>query len=72
MMAASTLIMGRIEEKVGQHGASFPTTSGDKKCIVFDGGQDVDSKPQHLFEYAVLGTIFAKEMYAFKIQQLVY
>ena len=64
MMAVSTLIMGRIEGVSRPTiGASFPTTSGDKKCIVFDAGASVDSKPQHLFEYAVLGTIFSKEMY---------
>lgn len=64
MMAASTLIMGRIEG-VGRPtiGASFPTTNGDRKCIVFDAGASVDSKPQHLFEYAILGSIFAREMY---------
>jgi phosphate acyltransferase len=63
MMAASTLIMGRIKG-VGRPtiGASFPSVQ-NKTCIVFDAGASVDSKPQHLFEYAVLGTIFAKEMY---------
>lgn len=63
VMAASTFIMGRI------HGVSRPTigatfpTEKEKFCIVFDAGSSVDSKPQHLFEYAVLGTIFAKEIY---------
>lgn len=63
MMAASTLIMGRI------HGVSRPTigasfpTSQNKKCLLFDVGASVDSKPQHLFEYAVLGSIYAKEMF---------
>ena len=63
MMAASTLIIGRIPG-VGRPtiGASFPTTEG-KFCIVFDAGASVDSKPQHLFEYAILGTIFSKEIY---------
>lgn len=64
MMAVSTLIMGRIEG-VGRPtiGASFPTAKFPKKCTVFDAGASVDSKPQHLFEYAVLGSIFSKEMY---------
>jgi glycerol-3-phosphate acyltransferase PlsX len=63
MLAASTLIMGRIKG-VGRPtiGASFPTIK-QKTCIVFDAGSSVDSKPQHLFEYAILGTIFAREMY---------
>jgi phosphate acyltransferase len=63
VLAASTLLMGRI------HGVSRPTigaafpTVGSKSCIVFDAGSSVDSKPQHLFEYAVLGSIFCREMY---------
>jgi phosphate acyltransferase len=63
MMAASTLIMGRIKG-VGRPtiGTSFPTTQ-PKVCIVFDAGASVDSKPQHLLEYAVLGTIYSKEIY---------
>lgn len=63
MMAASTLIMGRIEGVSRPTiGASFPTTQ-NKFCLLFDVGASVDSKPQHLFEYAILGSIFAKEIY---------
>lgn len=63
MMAASTLIMGRIQG-VGRPtiGASFPT-SQNKFCLLFDVGASVDSKPQHLFEYAVMGSIFAREIF---------
>ncbi len=63
MMAASTVLIGRIPG-VGRPtiGASFPTERG-KFCIVFDAGASVDSKPQHLFEYAILGSIFSKEIY---------
>ncbi len=63
MMAASTLLIGRIKG-VGRPtiGASFPSEKG-KFCIVFDAGASVDSKPQHLFEYAILGSIFSKEIY---------
>jgi len=63
MMAASTLLIGRIKG-VGRPtiGASFPTEKG-KFCNVFDAGASVDSKPQHLFEYAILGSIFSKEIY---------
>jgi glycerol-3-phosphate acyltransferase PlsX len=31
-------------------------------CYLFDVGASKDSKPIHLFEYAVMGTIFAKEI----------
>ncbi len=63
MLAASTLIMGRIPG-VGRPtiGASFPNAE-NKFTLLFDAGASVDSKPQHLLEYAALGTIFAHEIY---------
>jgi phosphate acyltransferase len=62
VMAASTIIIGRIQG-VGRPtiGSLIPTTGGIS--ILFDVGASVDSKPQHLLEYAVMGTIFAKEIY---------
>ncbi len=62
MMAASTLIMGRIKG-FGRPtiGAQFPTNSG-KNCTVYDVGASVDSKPIHLLDYAIMGTIYAEEM----------
>ena len=62
MMAASTLIIGRIPG-VGRPtiGAYMPNQSG--VCTVFDVGASVDSKPKHLLEYAIIGTIYAREMF---------
>ncbi len=66
MLAASTLIIGRIKGVSRPTiGASFPTTTKNRFCTVFDAGASVDSKPQHLFEYAILGSIFAKEIYGY-------
>jgi len=61
MMAASTLIMGRIPG-LGRPtiGAEMPNVNGI--CYLYDVGASKDSKPAHLFEYAVMGTIFAKVM----------
>ena len=63
VLAASTLIIGRIPG-VGRPtiGASFPNEQ-NKFTLLFDAGASVDSKAQHLFEYAILGTIFSKEIY---------
>jgi len=63
MLTASTLIMGRIPG-VGRPtiGASFPNAK-NKFTLLFDAGASVDSKPQHLLEYAAMGTIFSKEIY---------
>jgi len=59
MMAASTLIIGRIPG-LGRPtiGAEMPNVNGI--CYLYDVGASKDSKPIHLFEYAVMGTIFAK------------
>jgi glycerol-3-phosphate acyltransferase PlsX len=61
MMAASTLIIGRIPG-LGRPtiGAEMPSIKG--VCYLYDVGASKDSKPIHLFEYAIMGTIFAKEM----------
>jgi phosphate acyltransferase len=61
MMAASTLIIGRIPG-LGRPtiGAEMPNVNGT--CYLYDVGASKDSKPTHLFEYAIMGTIFAKEM----------
>lgn len=66
MLAASTLIMGRIPG-VGRPtiGASFPNQKGTF-TLVFDAGASVDSKPQHLLEYAAMGSIFCKEIFGVK------
>jgi len=61
MMAASTLIIGRIPG-LGRPtiGAEMPNVNGI--CYLYDVGASKDSKPSHLFEYAIMGNIFAKEM----------
>jgi len=60
-MSASTLIMGRIPG-VGRPtiGAEMPNVYG--VCYLYDVGAGKDAKPNHLFEYAVMGSIYAKEM----------
>lgn len=61
MMSASTLIMGRIAG-VGRPtiGAEMPNVNGI--CYLYDVGAGKDAKASHLFEYAIMGTIYAKEM----------
>ncbi|HQF43099.1 MAG TPA: phosphate acyltransferase PlsX, partial [Ignavibacteriaceae bacterium] len=61
VMSAATLIMGRIKG-VGRPtiGAEMPNVNGI--CYLYDVGAGKDAKPSHLFEYAVMGTIYAREM----------
>jgi glycerol-3-phosphate acyltransferase PlsX len=62
VMAASTLILGRIEGiSRPTIGAAFPTESG--MCVLIDAGASVDCKPRHLLEFAVMGSLYAKEIF---------
>ena len=62
MMSASTLVLGRIEG-IGRPtiGAFLPSEQG--VCLLLDAGANVDCKPQHLFEFAIMGTIYINEMF---------
>ena len=61
IMAASLFILGRVPgvERPTIIGF-FPTTKGT--CLVTDIGSNVDCKPQHLVQFARMGTIFAENI----------
>jgi glycerol-3-phosphate acyltransferase PlsX len=65
VMAASTLILGRIKGVSRPTIGTFFPSSGEVTTI-FDVGSNVDAKAQWLFEYAVMGSIFVKEIYGVK------
>lgn len=62
VMAASTYILGRIP------GVSRPTISAffprrpSGHNLILDVGANVDCKPEHLVQFAVMGSIFCSEM----------
>lgn len=62
VMTASILKLGRISG-VGRPtiGSLFPTDKG--KTMVFDVGASVDCKPVHLLEFAMMGSIYMKNVY---------
>ncbi|HEX5726997.1 MAG TPA: phosphate acyltransferase PlsX [Longimicrobiaceae bacterium] len=41
-------------------GAAIPTESG--RCFLIDAGANVDTRPQHLVQFAHLGTIYAQDL----------
>jgi len=61
VLSASTLILGRIEG-VGRPtiGAFMPTGTG--ACLLVDAGANIDCKPQHLYEFAIMGSIYSQKM----------
>ncbi len=61
VMSASTLILGRIPGiSRPTIGAFFPTEQGT--TLLVDAGANVDCKPQHLFEFALMGSIYTRKM----------
>lgn len=66
MLSASTLILGRIGG-IGRPtiGALIPTSAHTPSLLV-DAGTNVDCKPRHLFEFAVMGTTYVEAMFGKK------
>ncbi len=59
VLSASTLILGRVRGVSRPTiGAFFPSETG--VCLLLDAGTNVDCRPQHLYEFAVMGSIYAK------------
>jgi len=63
--AVSTLIIGRIKNVERPTIGSF-IPSETNTTYLFDVGAFVDVKPQHLLEYAILASIFVKELHGIK------
>lgn len=61
VMSASTLILGRIRGVSRPTiGAVVPTAKGP--CMLLDAGANVDCRPQHLLEFAIMGSIYASSI----------
>ncbi len=63
VMATSLLTLGRIERVQRPAITSvFPTSTG-RPLVVLDVGANVDCKPQHLSQFAVMGAVYANVMF---------
>ena len=60
VMASSLLILGRVRgvSRPAIAGA-FPTSTG-RPCVVLDVGANVDCKPHHLSQFAVMGSVYSQ------------
>lgn len=59
VMASSLLKLGKVEGvKRPCLAAVFPTLDGGK-VVILDVGANVDCRPEHLFQFAVMGSIYA-------------
>lgn len=60
-MAASTLILGRVKG-VGRPAVGTPLPTVKGSCLLIDSGANSDSRPQHIVEFGVMGSIYAREI----------
>ena len=61
MLVASTVILGKLQGVSRPTiGAFFPTEKG--VSLIVDAGANIDSKPRHLLEFAIMGSIYYAEM----------
>ncbi|MFP4028211.1 MAG: phosphate acyltransferase PlsX [Candidatus Brocadiia bacterium] len=61
VVAASTLGMGLIEG-VQKPGIAIPITALDHSVLIIDVGANVHCKPTHLFQYALMADVFARDI----------
>ena len=62
VMSTATLILGRIDGiSRPTIGTFFPTERG--VCLVVDAGANVDCKPQYLYEFGLMGSIYISKMF---------
>jgi len=62
VLSASTLILGRIKGiSRPTIAAFFPSEKG--VCLLVDAGTNVDCRAQHLYEFAVMGAMYAKKVF---------
>lgn len=59
VMATSLLTLGRIKGVSRPAITSTFPTSTSRPCVVLDVGANVDCKPQHLQQFAVMGSVYA-------------
>jgi glycerol-3-phosphate acyltransferase PlsX len=61
VLSASTLILGRIDG-VGRPtiGTFLPSERG--MCILLDAGANLDCRPHHLLEFAIMGSIYVRHI----------
>jgi glycerol-3-phosphate acyltransferase PlsX len=61
VMSASTLILGRLQGVSRPTiGTFLPTEKG--ACLLLDAGANVDCKPRHLLEFAIMGNSYSQKM----------
>lgn len=61
-MSLATLRIGRLKNVSRPAIATIMPTSKNKKSLLLDVGANVDCKPEHLFQFAIMGEAYAKKV----------
>ncbi len=62
IMAASLFLLGRIEGVLRPSVPNiYPTIKGE--CVALDAGTNVDCKPEHLVQFARMGSIYSRRIF---------
>ena len=65
VLSASTLILGRVKGVSRPTiGAFIPSETG--VCLLVDAGTNVDCRARHLFEFGVMGSMYAKTIFKYE------
>ena len=60
LMAAGLFVVGRMEGIERPALSTMPTVDGEG-FVMLDVGANVDAKPIHLYQYAVMGSVYAEK-----------
>lgn len=66
LMTAGLLIVGRIKGIERPALSPILPTSGENGVLVLDVGANVDAKPSHLYQYAIIGSLYAEHVMGIK------
>lgn len=62
VLATGTILLGRINGVSRPTIGSFFPSAGSKPVLILDVGANLESKARYLYEFAVMGSIFSKQM----------
>lgn len=63
VMAGALLVLGRIPSiDRPAFAALFPALKGEGRCLLLDAGANVECKPVHLAQFAVMGEVYVRKL----------
>jgi glycerol-3-phosphate acyltransferase PlsX len=69
-MTLATLRLGRLEGVLRPALVALMPTKTGRRSIILDVGANVDSKPEHLAQFAVMGGCYAEDMFKIEIPSI--